>query len=416
MDYKLVKWNQSNYEIKTIMTQEDQNSIKEKVLKWFQKEVEVKWFRKWHAPMNMVEKQIRPEYVQMWILEEAIHSTIQDIMKDNQDIKFIWDIYDLNQEAKDWNIEITFKLDVYPECNIKNENYKAIKAELIDNTVSDNEIETAITNMQRQYAEYYDYEKIENDTVFKVKFNFLDKKWEILDSWSAFLWKEDFEEHKILEEKFMWKILNEKISEKYEHDKLPHLLHYHKDDSKPAKIEYEIVEIKKSKLPELNEEFLVKYFWNEMNSVEKLKDKIKEVISKQKEENWLSNFVNEVIEKASSSIEVFIPKTLVHEEEKAKIQNLKERLWWEEGFNKYMNNISDEKKNEMMEELKKTSKESLEKFFILRQIIELYWIDDVNWNIPLDPERKLYEKITQNLVEKEKNKKTTSKNSKKSTE
>lgn len=44
----------------------------------------------------------------------------------------------------------------------------------------------------------------------------------------------------------------------------------------------------------------------------------------------------------------------------------------------------------MMDEIKSAALASLEKFFILRKLTELLELKDVNWQQPLDVEKKLY--------------------------
>jgi hypothetical protein len=44
----------------------------------------------------------------------------------------------------------------------------------------------------------------------------------------------------------------------------------------------------------------------------------------------------------------------------------------------------------MYEQIQTASKESLEKFFILRKLVELLDIKDINWENTIDAEEKIY--------------------------
>lgn len=398
MEYKLTKWNASNYEILIMIWKEDMENAKITVLRNFQKDMSIKWFRKWHVPLNIVEQEIKDEYIAIWTYEECIHIWLDKVINDNKDIKFIWNLYDLNQEEKNWKTNISFKLDIYPEVEKKDEKFKKIKLKKIDENVSDKEIQDALTNLKRQYATFTDTETITMSTVFKVKFEFLDSKGSAIDNWSTYFWEEDLNEFKLLEEIFINKNKWDCFEIKYEHDKLPHIIHYHKDDtSKPKKISFTIVDVKNKILPELTDENIVKFFWaDDIKTLSDLENKIKELLIKQKQEQWLLNATEEIITQSRSSFKVIIPKTLIEEETKSRHESLKKRFWWDEWYKKYIENLWQEKTNEMNLQIQSASKESLEKFFILRTLVENFELKDINRDKPLDVEKKLYEKLTSN--------------------
>ncbi|MEI7478420.1 MAG: hypothetical protein WCJ81_08365 [bacterium] len=55
--------------------------------------------------------------------------------------------------------------------------------------------------------------------------------------------------------------------------------------------------------------------------------------------------------------------------------------------------MGEAKTNELYDDIRKSAQESLEKFFILRKLVELLEIADVDWNKHLDAEKKLYDKL-----------------------
>lgn len=393
MQYTLTKWNSSNYEINLVVDEQTTLKLRDKVLKHFQKDMDLQWFRKWHVPLDIVMKNISPEYLMMWIYEEAIHEWLNQILKENETIQFIWNIYDLNYENKEKDMILKFKLDIFPEVIEKNKNWESEKLNPINDEPSNEEIESTINNLKKQYAEYVDAPEIMINTVSKIRFEFKDKDNNTIDKWSTMLWPEDYQEFAILKTLFEWKKKEEKFSIKYNQPELPVFLH-HKKEWTPTEIEYEILDIKDIVLPELNEENIKKFFWNEIKNIDELNAKIKELISAEKRKNLLNKEVDELINKISTSFELVVPKTMIDEEVKVRLESIEKRFNWKKWLEEYYEKIWEEEKNKMLEEIKWSSKTSIEKFMILKKYTELIWIDkDIDWQKPFDVEEKLYSKL-----------------------
>ncbi len=106
----------------------------------------------------------------------------------------------------------------------------------------------------------------------------------------------------------------------------------------------------------------------------------------------IDNFLQKV---QSKYMKVAIPQTLISEESKVRLKSFEERFGWEEKLNQYYTQVWDEKKNEMKEEIKKASKLSLEKFFILQKITEELWINvDRQKSQNLEVEKGIYKKLS----------------------
>lgn len=91
---------------------------------------------------------------------------------------------------------------------------------------------------------------------------------------------------------------------------------------------------------------------------------------------------------------VTVPKTLIDEEQKTRIKSLEQRLGGKEKLEEYFKSLGEEKGKLFIEDIKKTSKESLEKFFILQKVVELLELE-VDWKSeePLHVEKALYDKV-----------------------
>ena len=87
----------------------------------------------------------------------------------------------MNKEEKDDTTIITIKLDVYPEVITKDEKWKSIKLDKIDDKATDKEIEETLLNLRKQYADYKPAKTIHENSVFKVAFSITDKDGKEID-------------------------------------------------------------------------------------------------------------------------------------------------------------------------------------------------------------------------------------------
>ncbi len=396
MNYKLTKWPASNYEINLTVTTEEMAANKNKVLQQFQKDMELKWFRKGEVPLDMVEKNVQPAYLQLALFEEAVHQWTMQVVKENEKIKFIGNIYDLGQEEKEGTITFTYKLDIYPDVDVTNSDREKAKIEAIDSTASEEELQETLKNLQKQYADYQPHDKVEDDTVSKVSFKILNETGAEIDSWSLYLGNEEFDEFSLLKTTFYEKKENEEIQIDYIVEDLPPMLHLKSTEVEwtPTHIKATVSDIKKVKLPEWNEENIQKLFWNEeLKTLDELKVKVGEAIWWQKKEALLMQGIETYLQSITSSFGITIPKTLIDEEFKSRIESLKERFWWEEWLKKYYEQVWEEEKAKMHDEIKTAAKSSLEKFFLLRKVIETVKLDvqDADRQTPMAIEQKLYD-------------------------
>jgi len=205
MKHTIKKGKASNYEVEIIFTPEDQSKEKQHVLLTFQKDMEKPGYRKGHVPLDVVEKNIDPQYFEMAITEHIINHALQHIIAENSSIKFIWEPYWYNQNKKDDETIITIFLDVYPEVEIKKDDWKKEAIKPISTKVEENEINEALQNLRKNYADYQDTEILEKDTVSKIALNFVNKKGETLEKGTSYIWEPEFKEDPFREKTFVGK-------------------------------------------------------------------------------------------------------------------------------------------------------------------------------------------------------------------
>lgn len=394
MKYDLQQGNTSNYEITLTVTPEDLAWFKQKALKSFQKEMKEPGFRPGHVPLDMVEQKVQPQYLEIAQFEEAIHSGTKQLLDENQEIKFIWQVYDLNKKDWEGDTQFTFKLDVYPEVTVKNKKWEKLSMDTLDTTATDQEITQTMDNLRKQYADYQPAEAVTMETVFKITFKHLDESGKEIDKGSAFLGKEEFDEFTALQALFIGQKQGETFTVDFDADGFPPMLTNRNTDATAAKTEFTIGDVRSVTLPDFSPENIKKFFGNdEVKSKEQLEVKVRELIENQKEESVLMQAVDTLLQSSTDSLEITIPKTLSDEEVKTRMKSLQERLGGEEQMKDYFKQMWEEKETEMKESIRTAATSSLQKFFLLRKLTELLEIQDINWEEGMNVEKKLYAKL-----------------------
>lgn len=406
MNKKLAEGKNCDYIITVSFWDEDKSKVRWHVLEHFAKDMKIPWFRAGKVPMHIVEKNIEPVYIDMTITEHLINDAIQEILKENKDIKFIGEPYGYETKEDKWTTNVTFHLDVYPEVKVDGKKWESIKMKEIKVEATDKEVEDSLLNIQKNYADYKDAETIsDKNTISKLGLEFVDKNWETVDKWTTYLWETEFNEDKFWAKTFNGKKKKEVIELAYDEKKLPQVLHAKKGEAKKVKIT--IQDVKEVVLPELNDKMIEKLFGKdaEVKTNAELRAYIKKEIVNQKEENELvqtiENYLNDV---RKSGVNVVIPKTMIDQEFKVRMDNLKHRFGSEDKVKEYFTQLGEEKSKEFVEGVQSAAAESLEKFFILNKITELLWLN-INWNDqnqePLFVEKQIYGKLVGALPEKE---------------
>jgi trigger factor len=404
MKNTLVKGIGASYVVTVELSQHDQDTLHQKALQSLQSEVKVPGFRPGHVPLHMVEKQIQPQYLKMAYMEEVVNASIKSILKEHEDKKFIGQPYDLSDEKKEDLLVLTYKLDTYPEVEVKNDGWKKLTVAAVDTAVTKDEITQALQNLAKQYADYSDAESIGPKTLVKAKYSMNDKDGNELHKGTGFFGEEEF-----TESPYLWKALDGKkkddiVEIDYKEKELPHAAHYHPHGDETAKkiktLTMVIVDTKDTIMPDFNDvATLEKLFQStDIKSQDDLVKKIESVLIEQKEEQGLQKSIEDMLSDTKDTLVVAIPETIIREEMSARIKTLWDRMGGEEGLKQYFAKIGEQKTNEMYDDIKKSAEESLSKFFILRKLVELLEITDINRENGLDAEKKIYAKLVSSDV------------------
>lgn len=415
MEKKVTKGKWSFYDIELVLTADDYAKSKEKVLKNFQKDLDLPGFRKGFVPIHLVEEHVQPEYVSLGIYEHLVNKGLQEIVGEKSDIKFIGEPYDIKQDKKGDDTIVTLKLDTFPEVVVKDDWWSSLSIKSISSTATKEEIDEAMLRLKKNYADYKDTDVVTKNTISKVSMKFLDKDKKELDTWTLYVGEQEFEESPFFEKTFVDKKKWETFVIPYKEKDLPPTLQSKKSDSEPKDIELVITDIKEMVLPEINDETLTKLFWkdSQVKNESELLKYIEDSIAQQKFDSELVKTIEDFLKKVQEKyMEVSIPKSLLDQEVRVRVENLEKRFGGKDKMETYFKQMWEEKSKSFIEDMASAAKESLEKFFILQKISEELKLD-INWDKPVDleVEKKLYDK----LVEKKGADSTAKKTPKKST-
>ena len=394
MERKIIEWNQSNLEVQLIISPDEYKKFEEKALKELGKDINIPGFRPGHAPLDLIKQKIDPRYLEGAVYETIVNQAISDLLKENK-YQLIWNIYDFNTSKEDdGSVKISFKIDVYPEVKVKNQNYEAVEPQLPNLEVSDEEVEKAIEGLKAQFADYQDVEKVDTEKSYvKLDLEYLNDKGEKVGDAKVFLAKPDFEEFKQLKEAFEGKEKGYSVEFDYDEEKLPRLLQYFKKDKDQlniAKVKATISEIKEPVFPELTLENIEKWFGKKYEKLEDFIEEVKQTLAKEKKRIELNKFVEDLLAKIKDSFEVVLPKTLIDQEVKQRLESLKQRYGGEKNFEAMLKSMKPEDVKKLYEDITNAAKESIRNFLTLMKFAELKGIlDKVDFKKDLDFEEKL---------------------------
>jgi len=272
----------------------------------------------------MVKEKVSAQYITIGIYEELINIGIQEVLTEEKDAKFIGEPYEINQEVKDDKTIITFKLDVYPEVEIKNTKREKTTIPTIDSKPTKEDMDNAVMQLKKNYADYQDTDAITEETVSKAQVSFQDKDGKELHKTPVFIGEQEFAADKFWAKTFVGKKKDDTVEIAYTEKSLPHGMHYHKEGDKPAKIIATIQDVKKVVYPDFNAEMLEKLFGkeSEVKTEKQLMDFIEKSLAEQKHETMLVKAVEDYIQAVKKeSMEVVIPQTMTNEEYKVRVEN-----------------------------------------------------------------------------------------------
>ena len=298
----------SKEEVVDIPDSEIEDMITEKA-KSYRGKVKLKGFRPGKVPI---------EYIKKYFYKELLNETIDEIVK--QKIKEIFskekNIATYPNVSKDYKKGEGLKLKIQYEIlsDFELGDYKELEVEDVSIKVKEEEINSELERLRVQIAEVESLEKgetINNENII-VDFEFQLKN----PNTGKWMKKEVLKDRKVGDQIFMGvneKLLGMKVGEeKIFKGKIPEEIESKNFAGKETEARVKVIEAKKVKLPEINDDFAKSL--GEYSSLKELKDKIKEAIKNRKLEERKYLIGEKLLSEIERKVEFGVPVSFIFQE------------------------------------------------------------------------------------------------------
>lgn len=320
MKHELKKIEHSAVEITLTLTAEELSPIKSEVIKTLATKVEVPGFRKGHAPLNKVEAAFA-DAIKEEVVDSVLKANFEKIVAEEK-IAPVSFIYDLVADMKD-SLEITFKVDVYPEITLGE--YKGLEVEKETFQMTDDLLDKEIENMLNAKSKLEDAaegHKAEMGNTVDLAFE------GFIDGVPFEGGKADSHQLKLGSKMFIDTFEDQLVGYTVGQEgeiNVTFPAEYHAETlaGKPATFKVKINSIKTLAKPELTEEFAKEAGFE---SVEDLKAKKTAEITAREEARIQNNFVGKLIQKVVADSKVDVPKSMVVREVENRMAEMNQQL------------------------------------------------------------------------------------------
>lgn len=345
------KLNETTYEVTVTKTDNEVKNMKEHVLSHF-KNAKVSGFRPGHVPNDVLEKKFKKE-INEEILNHIISEEYTKAVSENN-LKPIANIKLEKYEVENDKIEVVFTIPVLPE--IKLGEYKGIEVEKEKLEVNDEKINEEMERLRANAAklkEVEDNAEAQLNDVTNINFEgFMDGQpfdggkaegFDLTLGSKSFI--DTFEDQIVGHKKGDEFDVNVTFPENYGAENLA---------GKPALFKVKVNSIKRKEEAELNDDLAKELGYD---SIEDMRNKTKENITKREENRIENDFRNKIIEKVTNAVDLKVPEELTEREIQYKINEFSQQLQMQGiSLNQYF-----EMTGQSMEKMKETMKEGAEK-------------------------------------------------------
>ena len=343
-------------------------SERQAIVKGYTKEAKIPGFRPGKAPTKVIEKRFEKQ------IKEELYSRLVNAGCDGaikqEDLKVI-SVNVTGEPSLSDEGKLSFAADITLAPEFEVPEYLGLEIEAPSEEVTDEELDSSLTDLQQRFAEFNDVERELTDGDFAVV-DFTatsDGKpvADVIGKPAGFL--EGREDHwtKIEDDSFMpgfgSGLKGLKVGDKKElkltmNDEFP------LSDVRGAEIVFDVTvkEVKEQVLPELDDDFAGKLLPEK--GIDELKDVIREQLSVEKKKNVADAKVNQVVEILNERVDFEIPMALLEQEAQGNAINMIERAK-QQGMTEEM---ITEQQDEISESANKQAKLNLKTNFILQEI------------------------------------------------
>ena len=356
------KLSETVYEVSVTRNGEELKHFKEHVLVHF-KDAKVDGFRKGHVPADVLEKKFKKE-IEGEILNHIISEEYRKAVEENN-LSPIADIKLEKYENNEDNVEVVFTIPVLPEINLGD--YKSVKVEKEALDVNDEKVNAEIEIMRSnagKLKEVADDEAAQDKDVTNINFEgFIDG--EAFDGGKA----EGFDltlGSKSFIDTFEDQIIGHKKGDEFDVNvTFPEEYHAENLKGKPAVFKVKVNSIKRKEEAELNEDLAKELGYD---SVEDLKAKTKENLTKREETRIENEYRGKVVDAVVDTVNFEIPEAVVEREIQFQINRFAQQLQMQGmSLNQYFE-MTGQDIEKMRESIKESAEKSVKRDLVLTEI------------------------------------------------
>ena len=356
------KLSETVYEVSVTRNGEELKHLKEHVLVHF-KDAKVDGFRKGHVPADVLEKKFKKE-IEGEILNHIISEEYRKAVEENN-LSPIADIKLEKYENNEDNVEVVFTIPVLPEINLGD--YKSVKVEKEALDVNDEKVNAEIEIMRSnagKLKEVADDEAAKDKDITNINFEgfiagaaFDGGKAEGFDlTLGSKSFIDTFEDQIIGHKKGDEFDVNVTFPEEYHAENLK---------GKPAVFKVKVNSIKRKEEAELNEDLAKELGYD---SVEDLKAKTKENLTKREETRIENEYRGKVVDAVVDTVNFEIPEAVVEREIQFQINRFAQQLQMQGmSLNQYFE-MTGQDIEKMRESIKESAEKSVKRDLVLTEI------------------------------------------------
>ena len=356
------KLSETVYEVSATRSGEELKHLKKHVLVHF-KDAKVDGFRKGHVPADVLEKKFKKE-IEGEILNHIISEEYRKAVEENN-LSPIADIKLEKYENNEDNVEVVFTIPVLPEITLGD--YKSVKVEKEVLDVNDEKVNAEIEIMRSnagKLKEVADDEAAKDKDVTNINFEgFVDG--EAFNGGKA----EGFDltlGSKSFIDTFEDQIIGHKKGDEFDVNvTFPEEYHAENLKGQPAVFKVKVNSIKRKEEAELNEDLAKELGYD---SVEDLKAKTKENLTKREETRIENEYKGKVVDAVVEGVNFEIPEAIVEREIQFQINRFAQQLQMQGmSLNQYFE-MTGQNIEKMRESIKESAEKSVKRDLVLTEI------------------------------------------------
>ena len=313
----------STGELEVVIEGEEWTKAVNKAFNKIAKNVSIHGFRKGCAPKALVEKQVSmgerqaaaiDENINVWLKKGLDETGVEPISQPSVDVR------EINNEKA----VLVYTFQVMPEVTVTD--YRGLKYEVEDTTVTDEEVNAEIDRMRKQYADIEEKEgAAENGDI--VNINYEGFKGEVAFEGG----KADNYDLTLGSGSFIPGFEDQLVGVSAGEEKDLHLTFpedYHAEDLAGAEVVFKVKvnAVKKEVLPEVDDDFAKDVSIPEVETAEQLVVKVRERLEKSRKDAAESKADNALMEELVAHTTVDLPEALIEEEVQNQIQQLANQI------------------------------------------------------------------------------------------